>query len=100
MRFQDFNKYLEALENTSGRIEMYGLPGELFQKAGVEETRRIACLCEGRMQSKRSRAVLALRFPRVVGFVRRDKPAEDAKTALEIEEMYAQQRNAKKSARK
>jgi DNA ligase-1 len=49
MRFQDFTKYLEALENTSGRIEMYGLLGELFQKADVEETRQFAYLCEGRL---------------------------------------------------
>lgn len=41
---------------------------------------------------------LALRFPRVVGFVRADKSAEDATTALEIEEMYAQQWGVKKSA--
>lgn len=49
MRFQDFTKYLESLENTSGRIEMYRLLGELFQKADVEETRQIAYLCEGRL---------------------------------------------------
>jgi DNA ligase-1 len=40
---------------------------------------------------------LALRFPRVVGFVREDKSAEDATTAFEIEEMFAQQRVPKKS---
>lgn len=49
MRFQDFTKYLEALENTSGRIEMYGLLGELFQKAEVEETQQLTYLCEGRL---------------------------------------------------
>jgi DNA ligase 1 len=49
MRFQDFTKYLEALENTSGRIEMYRLLGELFQKAEEEETRQLAYLCEGRL---------------------------------------------------
>jgi DNA ligase-1 len=49
MRFQDFTTYLQALENTSGRIEMYGLLGELFQKADVEETRQLAYLCEGRL---------------------------------------------------
>lgn len=36
---------------------------------------------------------LALRFPRVVGFVREDKTAEDATTATEIGEMFAQQRD-------
>ena len=40
---------------------------------------------------------LALRFPRVVGFVRADKSAEDATTTLEIEEMFAQQRSSKKA---
>ncbi|MDQ3172741.1 MAG: hypothetical protein M3Q91_03395 [Acidobacteriota bacterium] len=49
MRFQDLTKYLEALENTSGRIEMYRLLGELFQKADAEESRQIAYLCEGRL---------------------------------------------------
>ncbi len=43
---------------------------------------------------------LALRFPRVVGFVRADKSAEDATTALEIEKMFTQQRSAKKSTAK
>ena len=49
MRFQDFTEYLESLENTSGRIEMYRLLGALFQKADAEETRQIAYLCEGRL---------------------------------------------------
>jgi DNA ligase-1 len=49
MRFQDFTKYLEALEMTSGRIEMYRLLGELFMKADAEETTHIAYLCEGRL---------------------------------------------------
>ena len=39
---------------------------------------------------------LALRFPRIVGFVRADKSAEDATTTLEIEEMFVQQRSSKK----
>jgi DNA ligase-1 len=39
---------------------------------------------------------LALRFPRIVGFVRADKSAEDATTTLEIAEMFAQQRSSKK----
>jgi len=37
---------------------------------------------------------LALRFPRVVGFVREDKSAEDATTTSEIEEMFARQRKS------
>jgi DNA ligase-1 len=49
MRFQDFTRYLEHLENTSSRIEMYRLLGELFQKADAEETSQIAYLCEGRL---------------------------------------------------
>ena len=38
---------------------------------------------------------LALRFPRIVGFVRADKSAEDATTTSEIEAMFAQQRSSK-----
>jgi DNA ligase-1 len=49
MRFRDFAKYLEALEQTSGRTEMYRLLGELFSKADAEETSQIAYLCEGRL---------------------------------------------------
>jgi DNA ligase-1 len=38
---------------------------------------------------------LALRFPRVVGFIRDDKSAEDATTAKEIGQMFAQQRRSR-----
>lgn len=44
-------------------------------------------------QDERGRG-LALRFPRVVGFVRDDKSAEDATTTKEIAEMFAQQRRS------
>lgn len=37
---------------------------------------------------------LALRFPRVVGFIRDDKSPEDATTTKEIAEMFAQQRRS------
>jgi DNA ligase-1 len=49
MRFQDFTRYLETLENTSGRIEMSRLLRELFEKADAEETSQIAYLLEGRL---------------------------------------------------
>ncbi|HYP28927.1 MAG TPA: ATP-dependent DNA ligase [Blastocatellia bacterium] len=49
MRFQEFAKYLESLENTSGRTEMYRLLGDLFSRAEASETARIAYLCEGRL---------------------------------------------------
>lgn len=49
MRFQEFAKYLEALEKISSRIEMYRLLGELFRKADPEEASQIAYLCEGRL---------------------------------------------------
>lgn len=39
----------------------------------------------------------SLRFPRVVGFVRDDKSAEDATIAVEIEKMFAIQRSSKKA---
>jgi DNA ligase-1 len=38
-----------------------------------------------------SGAGLALRFPRVVGFIREDKSPEDATTAAEIKKMNAMQ---------
>ncbi|MEJ7615673.1 MAG: ATP-dependent DNA ligase [Pyrinomonadaceae bacterium] len=37
---------------------------------------------------------LALRFPRIVNFVREDKSPEDATTVKEIEEMFAQQKRS------
>src|SRR5262245_10121536 len=40
----------------------------------------------------KSGAGLALRFPRVVGFVRDDKSPEDANTVTEIKKMYAMQK--------
>ena len=49
MRFADFAASLEALESTSGRIEMYRLLGELFEKAVPEEVAPVAYLCEGRL---------------------------------------------------
>jgi DNA ligase-1 len=39
---------------------------------------------------------LALRFPRVVGFIREDKAPEDATTVAEIKKMYAMQKKKKK----
>ena len=44
-------------------------------------------------QDERGRG-LALRFPRVVDFVRDDKSAEDTTTTKEISEMFAQQRRS------
>lgn len=41
---------------------------------------------------------LALRFPRVVDFIRDDKSPEDATTTKEIEEMFSQQRRSRKSS--
>src|ERR687885_472880 len=49
MRFADFANSLEALEATSGRLEMYRLLGELFGKAAPEEVAPAAYLCEGRL---------------------------------------------------
>lgn len=39
---------------------------------------------------------LALRFPRVVGFIREDKSPEDATTVKEIKRMYKVQGKRKK----
>lgn len=39
---------------------------------------------------------LALRFPRVVGFIREDKSPEDATTVAEVKKMYAMQKQKKK----
>ncbi|MCA1849772.1 MAG: DNA ligase, partial [Acidobacteria bacterium] len=49
MRFSEFARFLESLENTSSRLQMYELLGALFEKAGEEEVAPIAYLCEGRL---------------------------------------------------
>jgi len=41
---------------------------------------------------------LALRFPRVLGFIREDKSAEDATTTKEVEKMFKQQKTMTKKA--
>ena len=106
MRFQDFTKYLKTLEHTSGRIEMDGLPGKLFQGADVWVGPKIVVTVPaGAFTRSPVQAAwrdadgrgLALRFPRVIGFVRAGKSPEDANTALEIEELFTQQRVAKQS---
>ncbi len=45
----------------------------------------------------KSGAGLALRFPRVVGFIREDKSPEDATTVAEIKKMYAMQKKRRLS---
>jgi DNA ligase-1 len=49
MHFRNFARYLETLEQTSGRTEIYRLLGELFSQADAEETAQLAYLCEGRL---------------------------------------------------
>jgi DNA ligase-1 len=49
MRFSEFARSLETLENTSSRLEMYELLGTLFDKADVDELAPIAYLTEGRL---------------------------------------------------
>lgn len=49
MRFSEFARSLEALENTSSRLEMYELLGALFDKADADEIAPIAYLTEGRL---------------------------------------------------
>src|SRR5687768_11968559 len=49
MRFSEFARFLEALENTASRLQMYELLGALFDKAGDDEISPIAYLCEGRL---------------------------------------------------
>jgi DNA ligase-1 len=49
MRFSEFARFLESLENTSSRLQMYELLGALFEKAGEDEIAPIAYLCEGRL---------------------------------------------------
>src|SRR5262249_21616843 len=43
---------------------------------------------------------LALRFPRVVGFIREDRTPEDATTVAEIKKMYGMQKKRKPTAKK
>jgi DNA ligase-1 len=49
MRFSEFARSLESVENTSSRLQMYELLGALFEKADEEEVAPIAYLCEGRL---------------------------------------------------
>lgn len=49
MHFSDFARSLESLENTSSRLEMYGILGSLFEKADDEEAAPLAYLLEGRL---------------------------------------------------
>ena len=49
MRFAEFARSLEALENTSSRIEMYSQLGALFAKAEGDEVAPLAYLLEGRL---------------------------------------------------
>jgi DNA ligase-1 len=49
MRFSEFARTLEALENTSSRLEMYSRLAGLFGKAEAEEVAALAYLLEGRL---------------------------------------------------
>lgn len=49
MRFSEFARSLEALEETSGRLEMYSQLGALFGKAEADEVAAMAYLLEGRL---------------------------------------------------
>lgn len=49
MRFAELARSLEALENTSGRREMYSQLGALFGKAAGDEVAPLAYLLEGRL---------------------------------------------------
>jgi DNA ligase-1 len=49
MRFSEFARFLESLENTSSRLQMYELLGALFEKADEAEIAPVAYLCEGRL---------------------------------------------------
>lgn len=109
MRFSEFARALEALENTASRLQMYELLGGLFDRAEDEEVAPASYLLEGRLLpafegvetgvGERNAALaladeitrspihtaaldgqgrgLALRFPRVVGFIRDDKSSPE-----------------------
>src|SRR3954464_9924341 len=49
MRFSEFARSLEALENTASRLEMYEVLRALFDKADADEIAPIAYLTEGRL---------------------------------------------------
>jgi DNA ligase-1 len=49
MRFSEFARFLESLENTSSRLQMYELLGALLDKAEDKDIHAIAYLCEGRL---------------------------------------------------
>ncbi|MEJ7709575.1 MAG: hypothetical protein WKF84_06880 [Pyrinomonadaceae bacterium] len=49
MHFNTFAVYLEKLENTASRLEMYVLLADLFKEASPEEVAPLAYLCEGQL---------------------------------------------------
>ncbi len=49
MHFNTFAVYLEKLESTASRLEMYVLLAELFKEAAPEEVAPLAYLCEGQL---------------------------------------------------
>lgn len=49
MRFSEFARLLESLENTSSRLVMYETLGSLFEKVEEEEITPSAYLLEGRL---------------------------------------------------
>jgi len=46
MKFSQFSEYLEKLELTSKRLEMFGILSDLFKKADKEEVDKIVYFCE------------------------------------------------------
>lgn len=49
MRFDELTSYLEKIEATRGRLKLYGLLGELFNRASAKESAAIAYLLEARL---------------------------------------------------
>ncbi len=46
MRFEKFTQYLEKIEKTTKRLEMFDILSELFQKADKKEVQNIVYFCE------------------------------------------------------
>jgi DNA ligase-1 len=70
------------------RPDVWVMPKYVITVLADEITRSPVHTCA---QDEKGRG-LALRFPRLVGFIREDKSAEDATTTREIKEMFAMQR--------
>ena len=64
MKFNRFAEYLEKLENTAKRLEMFEILSSLFKEANKDEVDKIVYFCEEKLLPSLSAAVLWLQAKR------------------------------------